>query len=56
MATPRYFAFQQRPDQEFIFELTDPTLIDKALKILSGEEKNEVHVMGKIIKSPKQTL
>ena len=53
MATPRYFAFQQQPGQEFIFELTAPTLIDKALKILSGEEKNEVHVMGKIIKSSK---
>lgn len=38
MATPRYFAFEQRPGQEF-FELTDPEITNKALKILSSEEK-----------------
>lgn len=53
MATPRYFAFEQRPGQDFVFELTDPELIDKALKILSGEEKNELHVMGQIVKKQK---
>jgi hypothetical protein len=53
MATSRYFAFQQRGDDEFIFELADENLIDKALKILSGEEQDEVHVQGRIVKSPK---
>jgi hypothetical protein len=53
MATSRYFAFQQQPGQEFIFELTDPTMIDKALKIVSGEEKDEVHVHGRIVKRQK---
>ncbi|MGK3967677.1 calmodulin [Sorangium sp. So ce118] len=45
-----YFAFMQRQDQEFIFELTDPAQIAHARRILSGEEKTEVHVHGRIIK------
>jgi hypothetical protein len=53
MAAPRYFAFQDYSGREFIFELTDPARIDEALKILSGEEKERVHVMGKIKKSRK---
>lgn len=54
MATSRYFAFQTPPGrQEFIFELTDPDLINKAENILSGAEQNEVHVMGRIVKSRK---
>jgi hypothetical protein len=40
----------QQPGQEFTIQLTDPARIDKALKILSGEENNEGHVMGLIIK------
>jgi len=53
MATPCYFAFMQRPDQEFIFELTDERLIAHARRVLSGEETNEVHVTGRISKRPK---
>ncbi|MFE6200670.1 calmodulin [Streptomyces sp. NPDC057838] len=49
MATA-YFAFQQRPDQEFIFELNDEERIAHARRILSGEERERVHVMGRIIK------
>ncbi|MCY1073802.1 BP74-related protein [Archangium lansingense] len=47
-----YFAFQQpsSPGQEFIIELTDDARIQKARDILSGKEKNEVHVHGRIIK------
>lgn len=55
MTTSRYFAFQQQDwagYQEFIFELTDEKLINKALKILSGEEQKEVHVQGRIVKRP----
>jgi len=50
MANPRYFAFTQQPGQEFIFQLTDRDKIDQALAILSGEEKNRIHVVGRIIK------
>ncbi|MCU1608937.1 MAG: calmodulin, partial [Pseudonocardiales bacterium] len=45
-----YFMFMQDPDQEFIFELTDQKLIGHARRILSGEERRLVHVMGRIIK------
>ncbi|MEU7168419.1 calmodulin [Streptomyces morookaense] len=45
-----YFAFQQQPGQEFIFELTDEEMITHARKIVSGEETERVHVMGRIIK------
>ncbi|MQY04592.1 BP74-related protein [Actinomadura macrotermitis] len=47
MATA-YFAFQQHRDQEFVFELNDDELIEKARKIVKGEEKNSVHVIGRI--------
>ena len=53
MAEARYFSFMQRQDQEFIFELTDPAKIQQALDILSGKEKNQVHVMGRIVRSKK---
>jgi hypothetical protein len=55
MATSRYFAFKDRydsPDREFIFELTDQKKIDHALKVLSGEERDRIHVMGRIVKRP----
>jgi hypothetical protein len=50
-----YFAFAQGqdPGQEFIFELTDEDKIAHARRIISGEEKNEVHVFGRIIKRTK---
>lgn len=50
MADPRYFAFMQHPDQEFVFELTDDAKIAHARRIISGEEKEKVHVMGRILK------
>jgi tRNA/tmRNA/rRNA uracil-C5-methylase (TrmA/RlmC/RlmD family) len=45
-----YFAFMEHPGQEFVFELKDQHKIDKARKIVSGEEQDEVHVHGRIIK------
>ncbi len=48
-----YFAFEQERKREFIFELTDEKMISHARRILSGEETSEVHVMGRIVKSPK---
>ncbi len=49
MATA-YFVFEQRPGQEFIFELNDDEKIAHARRIISGEEKERVHVMGRIVK------
>jgi hypothetical protein len=49
MATA-YFAFEQEPDQEFIFELNDDELIAHARRIISGQEKDQIHVMGRIQK------
>jgi hypothetical protein len=48
-----YFAFQDYSNTEFIFELTDEKKIDHARRIISGEESEEVHVMGRVIKRPK---
>ncbi|AEW93770.1 MULTISPECIES: BP74-related protein [Streptomycetaceae] len=45
-----YFALTQYQGQEFIFKLTDEDRIAEARKILSGGEKNKVHVHGRIIK------
>jgi len=52
MAGPTRFAFTQAssPGREFIIELTDDKTIAHARRILSGEENNEVHVHGRIIK------
>ena len=49
---PVYFAFEQpsSPGQEFIIQLDDDKKIQKARDILSGTEKNEIHVHGRIIK------
>ncbi|NTJ68319.1 calmodulin [Agrobacterium rhizogenes] len=45
----RYFEFETSPyDAKFVFELTDETKIAHVLKILSGEEKDKVHVIGRI--------
>lgn len=54
-AEPAYFSFistapATRLAQEFVFELTDPRMIEKARKIINGHEKSEVHVMGVIKK------
>jgi hypothetical protein len=47
-----YFAFKQEQNREFIFEVSDEELIAHARRIVSGEEKREVHVMGRIVKRP----
>lgn len=49
---PRYFAFEQpsSPGIEFIIQLNNENAIQKALDILSGKEKDEVHVHGRIVK------
>lgn len=49
------FAFRQRSgerDKEFIFKLADDDKIAHARKIVSGEETDRVHVMGRIQKRP----
>jgi len=46
-----YFAFTQQQGQEFIFELKDEAQITHARNILSGKEKERVHVVGRIKKS-----
>jgi hypothetical protein len=45
-----YFAFEQGRDREFVFELTDQKLIEHARRVLSGQETDEVHVTGRIVK------
>ncbi|NGN67876.1 calmodulin [Streptomyces sp. A7024] len=44
-----YFAFMQREKQEFVFEVTNEARVAEARKIVSGEEKECVHVMGRIV-------
>lgn len=46
------FSFQTQEQREFVIELTDDAKIAHARRILSGEETDEVHVMGRVIKSP----
>ncbi|MCY1044457.1 calmodulin [Corallococcus sp. bb12-1] len=52
MSRPVQFAFTQpsSPGIEFIIELTDENRIAQARRILSGEEQNEIHVHGRIVK------
>jgi hypothetical protein len=45
-----YFAFQDHTGQEFILKLTSDQRIAEARRILSGEETESVHVMGRILK------
>ena len=45
-----YFVFEQRPGQEFVFELTDEAKIAHARMILSGREQQRIHVHGRIVK------
>ena len=49
---PRYFAFTQpsSPGVEFVIQLNDEERIQKALDILSGKEKNAIHVHGRLVK------
>ncbi|WP_437337526.1 BP74-related protein [Sorangium sp. So ce394] len=46
------FAFTIHRDKEFIFETTDEARIAHARRILSGAETHQVHVMGRIVKTP----
>ena len=47
-----YFAFTERstPGMEFIIELQDDNKIQMARDILSGKEKNRIHVHGRLVK------
>jgi hypothetical protein len=49
---PVWFAFTQpsSPGQEFIIQLNQDAQIQKARDILSGKEKSEIHVHGRIVK------
>ena len=49
---PRYFAFTQpsSPGVEFVIQLNDEERIQKALDILSGKEKDAIHVHGRLVK------
>jgi hypothetical protein len=44
------FAFTDSSDKEFIIRLTSEERIAEARRIISGEEKDAVHVMGSIRK------
>ncbi|KAF2075725.1 hypothetical protein CYY_002968 [Polysphondylium violaceum] len=49
-----YFGFKTHANEhEFVFKLTDVKKIEHARKILSGDEKNEVHVLGRFKKTKK---
>ncbi|MBF6295931.1 calmodulin [Nocardia amamiensis] len=47
-----FFAFTDASEKEFIIQLVDEQRIAEARRILSGEEKMSVHVMGRIMKTP----
>ena len=48
-----YFRFTDTNGQpRFVIELNDDAKIAHARKILSGEEKNRIHVHGRILKRP----
>ena len=49
-ADPAYFEFTDYTRQTFVFRLDDEAKIAKARAILSGEEQDEIHVFGRIVK------
>ncbi|CAO3653010.1 unnamed protein product [Cunninghamella echinulata] len=49
-AEEAYFTFTTIDREEFTIKLTDINKIEKARKILSGEENDEIHLFGRIIK------
>ncbi|GAB3212733.1 calmodulin [Marinactinospora thermotolerans] len=54
MSETAYFEFDYPPaPDKFVFELTDPEKITHARSVLSGEEKERIHVHGRIKKSRK---
>ncbi|MBB5800350.1 hypothetical protein F4560_000118 [Saccharothrix ecbatanensis] len=46
------FEFIDITREKFVFRLTDPDKIEHARRIISGEETEVVHVMGRITKVP----
>ncbi|MFI9550099.1 BP74-related protein [Nonomuraea endophytica] len=51
-AAPAYFEMTDVTHARFVFQLTDPAKIAHARRILSGEETERVHAIGRIIKRP----
>jgi len=52
-ATPARFVFEYPPaSDQFVIELTDESKIQQARNILNGTQKDETHVLGRIIKRP----
>ncbi|MET9376074.1 calmodulin-binding protein [Streptomyces sp. NPDC002992] len=49
-ADPAYFEFTDYSQERFVFRLDDGAKIAQARAILSGTEREEVHVHGRIIK------
>ncbi|MFF0460745.1 BP74-related protein [Streptomyces mexicanus] len=45
-----YFEFRDITGSKAVFELTDEAKIQQARDILSGKERNEIHVVGRIVK------
>jgi hypothetical protein len=52
-ATPARFVFETPPaSDQFVIELTDESKIQQARNILNGTQKDETHVIGRIIPRP----
>jgi len=52
-AAPARFVLETPPaSDQFVIELTDESKIQQARNILNGTEKDETHVVGRIIKRP----
>ena len=52
-ATPARFVLETPPaSDQFVIELTDESKIQQARNILNGTQKDETHVIGRIIKRP----
>ena len=52
-AAPARFVFETPPaPDQFVIELTDESKIQQARNILNGTQKDETHVVGRIIKRP----
>ncbi|WP_232320084.1 BP74-related protein [Herbidospora daliensis] len=47
---PVHFQMETYDRRKFVIELTDQAKIDHARRILKGEEKDKIHVMGRIKK------
>jgi len=47
-----YFEMTDITRETFTVRLTDQAKIDRARRILSGQEREEIHVIGRIVKRP----